>query len=115
MNDREVEGHLDLVAEFARLEAENARLRSLLGLDDRSSDGHATAWSPMLLPEVVSSAPVDSASSKSEKLALLSSLFGTRSDVYATRWENASTGKAGWSPASRGVGRASGRGRTTCP
>ena len=36
------------------------------------------------------------------KLALLRSLFGARSDVYATRWENASTGKAGWSPAARG-------------
>jgi len=102
MNDREAEGRAELVAELARLEMENARLRSLLGLDDRSADGHATAWSPMLLPEVVPSAPVDSSSSKSEKLALLSSLFGARSDVYATRWESASTGKAGWSPASRG-------------
>ena len=102
VSDREAEGHAELVAELARLEAENARLRSLLGLDDRSANGHATAWSPMLLPEVVSSAPVDSSSSKAEKLALFSSLFGARSDVYATRWENASTGKAGWSPAGRG-------------
>lgn len=102
MNDREAEGRSELAAELARLAAENARLRSLLGLDDRSADGHATAWSPMLLPEVVASAPVDSSSSKSEKLVLLRSLFGARSDVYAARWENASTGKAGWSPATRG-------------
>ena len=30
------------------------------------------------------------------------SLFGARTDVFALRWENASSGKAGWSPAVRG-------------
>ena len=34
---------------------------------------------------------------------LLWALFGARSDVYATRWENSSTGKSGWSPAVRGA------------
>jgi hypothetical protein len=29
-------------------------------------------------------------------------LFVGRDDVYATRWENASSGKSGWSPAVRG-------------
>ena len=72
MNDREAEDCAELVAELARLEGENARLRSLLGLDDRSAYGHATARSPMPLPEVVSSAAVDSSSSKSEKLFLAS-------------------------------------------
>jgi hypothetical protein len=33
---------------------------------------------------------------------LLRTLFGARSDVFAIRWENASTSKSGWSPAIRG-------------
>ena len=45
---------------------------------------------------------IDASSPDDAKLALLASLFGARSDVYATRWENTSTGKAGWSPATRG-------------
>src|SRR5580698_4181733 len=102
VENREPEGGSDLEAELARLREENARLRSLLGLDERAADGHLTAWSPMLLPEAVSTAPVDASSPNAVKVALLWSLFGARSDVYATRWENASTGKAGWSPATSG-------------
>ncbi len=101
MNDRETKSRAELEAEVAGLKEENARLRPLLGLDERKTDGHATAWSPMLLPEQVSTAPLDSSSPDLEKLALLASLFGARSDVQATRWENVSTGKAGWSPAPR--------------
>ena len=41
----------DLVAEVELLRAENMRLRGLLGLDDRPSDGHAQAWAPTLLTE----------------------------------------------------------------
>ncbi len=103
MNDRETKSRAELEAEVAGLKEENARLRPLLGLDERKTDGHATAWSPMLLPEEVSTAPLDSSSPDLEKLALLASLFGARSDVQATRWENVSTGKAGWSPATRRV------------
>ena len=33
---------------------------------------------------------------------MLWSLFGARSDVYAQRWESSSTGKSGWSPATKG-------------
>jgi superfamily II DNA or RNA helicase len=91
-----------LVAEVARLREENARLRGLLGLDDRSAEGHGVAWSPSLLADVADRPSVDESSPDSAKLALLTSLFGARSDVYATRWENTSTGKAGWSPARRG-------------
>jgi len=50
----------------------------------------------------VSTPLIDASSPDEAKLALLTTLFGARSDVYATRWENASTGKAGWSPATRG-------------
>jgi len=92
----------DLATELDRLRAENARLRELLGLDQREADGHASTWSPMLLPDLPSSPSIDNTAPNAAKLALYASLFGTRSDVYATRWENASTGKAGWSPATKG-------------
>jgi superfamily II DNA or RNA helicase len=97
-----VDGGGDLAAEVARLREENARLRGLLGLDERAGDAHTVSWSPTLLAEAVSTPLVDASSPGDAKLALLWSLFGARSDVYATRWENASTGKAGWSPATRG-------------
>ena len=35
-------------------------------------------------------------------MALFGALFAARTDVYAIRWENARTGKAGWLPAVRG-------------
>jgi hypothetical protein len=44
---------------------------------------------------------IDAQSSNTAKLELFRSLFGARADVYAVRWENASTGKSGWSPATR--------------
>ena len=37
-----------------------------------------------------------------EKLALFRALFRGREDVYARRWDNARTGKSGWSPAVKG-------------
>ena len=88
--------------EVDQLRAENARLRSLLGLDQRQADGHASTWSPMLLPDVRTSPSIDNAAPSAAKLALFASLFGARSDVYATRWENTTTGKSGWSPTTKG-------------
>jgi hypothetical protein len=38
----------DLLAEIEALRAENARLRGLLGLDDRAANDHVAAWSPTL-------------------------------------------------------------------
>ena len=35
-------------------------------------------------------------------MALFGAMFAARTDVYAVRWENARTGKAGWLPAVRG-------------
>jgi hypothetical protein len=92
----------DLVREVAAQREENARLRGLLGLDARAGGGHEVAWAPTLLVEPSRSATIDATASQPEKLALLRSLFGARSDVYAVRWENPSSGKAGWSPATRG-------------
>jgi hypothetical protein len=79
----------DLVAELARLRVENARLRGLLG------PGRAQRRRSY-------SGVVDESSPDGAKVALPMSLFGARADVYATRWENTSTGKAGWSPTRRG-------------
>ncbi len=95
-------GGEDVRDELTRLREENARLRSLLGLDDRDAGGHTATWSPLLIPETARTDSVDRDSSNESKLALLTSLFGARSDVYATRWENESTGKSGWSPATKG-------------
>lgn len=103
MNDGgEVVDRDHLAVEVARLREENLRLRTLLGLDQRPPGGHETAWSPSLLTEQAPLPTVNAASSNDEKLALLWALFGTRSDVYALRWENTSSGKSGWSPATRG-------------
>jgi hypothetical protein len=101
VDEREPDGRDNLAAELARLREENARLRGLLGLDERASGGHTVTWSPTLLSEGAPIEHVDASSPDDAKLTLLRSLFGARSDVYATRWENASRGKAGWSPATR--------------
>lgn len=36
------------------------------------------------------------------KVDFFAALFAARTDIYATRWENVRTGKAGWLPAVRG-------------
>jgi hypothetical protein len=47
------------------------------------------------------SAPVTTASSSADKIALFQSLFRGREDVFPRRWENSSTGKAGYAPVCR--------------
>lgn len=91
-----------LQREVEALRVENARLRGLLGLDDRPREGHAEAWAPTLLTEPATQPVVDNSSPREDKLGWFRSLFGARSDVYAHRWESASSGKAGWSPATKG-------------
>lgn len=95
------DSHGELLAEVEELRAENDRLRRLLGLDERRDDGHAHAWTPTLLTEMTDRPSVDASSSDADKLALLWSLFGARADVYARRWESTSSGKSGWSPATK--------------
>jgi hypothetical protein len=87
-------------AEVVALRAENARLRGLLGLDERSADA-GDIWTPTLFGREVRQrlSEVDRHSPRSAKLALFRQLFGGREDVFALRWENGRTGKAGWGPA----------------
>ncbi len=101
--DGDLAARLDeAIADAALLREENARLRGLLGLDTRRDDGHRHGWAPTLFSLPTESAPIDGTASTDEKLALLRTLFGARSDVFAIRWENASSSKSGWSPAVRG-------------
>ena len=97
-----MDGDPAILAEVAELREENARLRSLLGLETRQDDGHRHGWTPTLFSQPTEAALIDGAASVEEKLTLVRTLFGARSEVFAIRWENASTSKSGWSPAVRG-------------
>ena len=92
-------GYEELARRVDELEGENARLR---GLDDRVRGGHESAWTPTLLSPPSDILQVDATASEADKLTLLRSLFGARTDVHAIRWENVSTGRARWSPATWG-------------
>ncbi len=46
-------------------------------------------------------APAPGRLSPDEKVALFLRLFGARADVFARRWKNVSTGRAGYAPACR--------------
>ena len=88
--------------ELETLRAENERLRSLLGLDERRRSEPVTAWEPTLLPPddgQTNLLAVDQRSPREAKLALFRTLFAGRDDVYAQRWEHRGTGRSGWSPA----------------
>ena len=89
------------LSEVEELRAENARLRSLLGLDQPSRRKEVEPWEPSLLPQPVERAvprDVDQSSSAESKVALFRFLFAGREDVHAVRWESTRTGKSGWSP-----------------
>jgi hypothetical protein len=79
-------------AELAALRAENARLRGLLGLDDRRSRPATSAWRPTLFPakdEIPQGVTgVGNGSALEEKVALYQSLFVGRDDVFELAWSN---------------------------
>ena len=64
----------------------------------------APTWEPTLFSEPAEAAgrKVNRRSPPEEKVALFRALFRGRDDVYALRWENARTGRSGWSPAVKG-------------
>ncbi len=92
----------DLLRELNEVRAENARLRELLGFDSRRAESHAQSWEPALFQDAPALPRVDGRSSTDEKLELFQRLFAGRTDVFALRWQNETTGRSGWSPAVRG-------------
>ena len=78
-----------LERELAALRAENARLARLLGLR-----GQDTAPAPEQLA-VPAPRLVTNGSPNPDKLALYTDRFRARTDVYAQRYENRWTGRAG--------------------
>ena len=86
-------------SQVAHLRSENARLLRLLDL----TPAQARPPGPVQAG-IFDAAPgsVHLGSSPSMKIAFFAALFGARTDVYAVRWENRRSGKAGWMPAVRG-------------
>jgi hypothetical protein len=82
-----------------QLRVENGRLTGLLRLTP-----HETAAPGPSQTGIFDRAPgmVDLRSSPEAKVALFRQIFLARTEVYARRWENERTGKAGWMPAVRG-------------
>jgi hypothetical protein len=98
------ESALQLARRIAELKAENRRLRELLGIDAQGPRVGIPVWKPTLFTEspTVTSEVVTRKSPPEVKVALFRALFRGRDDVHAARWENASTGRSGWSPVVRG-------------
>jgi hypothetical protein len=85
--------------EVARLHAENARLLRLLELSWRESRPPGPVQTGIFDAQP---GPVHAGSPAAAKVAFFATLFGARRDVYALRWENARSGRSGWTPAVRG-------------
>ncbi|MEO6822148.1 MAG: DEAD/DEAH box helicase family protein [Candidatus Nanopelagicales bacterium] len=88
-----------LCVEVHRLQAEVARLSALL----RLAPAEAGPPGPVQTSGVGAGGSVVTAgSSPAAKVALYKSLFASRLDVYAVRWLNQRTSRAGWMPAVAG-------------
>jgi superfamily II DNA or RNA helicase len=88
-----------LRAQVVRLRAENARLLRLLEISPQQAGPPGPAQTGIF---DTSPGSVYAASPPAQKVAFFAALFAARTDVYAMRWENARSGKAGWMPAIRG-------------
>jgi hypothetical protein len=95
------EGRLppEVAAEVARLRAENARLLRLLELTGEQAGLPRPAQAGFF---EAPPGPVHHGSPPQQKVAFFGPLFAARTDVYAVRYDNRRTGKAGWMPATRG-------------
>lgn len=83
----------------ARLRTSNARLLRLLELTPTQAAKPGPAQAGLFAAHP---GPVDQRSAPETKLEFFAALFAACTDIYATRWENTRTGKAGWLPAVRG-------------
>jgi superfamily II DNA or RNA helicase len=90
---------VDLRGQVDRLRSENARLLRLLAL----TPAQARPPGP-IQTGLFDAAPgsVHAGSPAQTKVGFFAALFGARTDVYAVRWENRRSGRAGWMPAVRG-------------
>ncbi|HEX3785694.1 MAG TPA: DEAD/DEAH box helicase family protein [Pseudonocardiaceae bacterium] len=88
-----------LRAVTAQLRAENARLLRLLELTPKQAVPPGPVQTGFF---EAPPGPVDRRSAPEVKVDFFAALFAARTDIYATRWENVRTGKAGWLPAVRG-------------
>jgi superfamily II DNA or RNA helicase len=95
--DRAIPAHVD--RELAELRAENARLRRLLKLTRAEAAPPGPAQTGFF---DAPPGPVHAGSPPEAKVALFGALFAARTDIYAVRWENTRSGRAGWLPAVRG-------------
>ena len=89
----------EVAGELRSLRAENARLLRLLKLTRREAAPPGPAQAGFF---EVPPGTVHAGSPPEVKVALFGALFAARTDIYATRWENARTGQKGWLPAVRG-------------
>src|SRR3954469_25589973 len=84
--------------EVRRLRAENDRLLRLLELNP----GEARPPGPVQTAVFdAAPGPLYVVSPAAAKVAFFATLFTARPDVYALRWENARSGRSGWTPAVR--------------
>src|SRR2546430_12718411 len=88
-----------LRAQVASLRAENTRLLRLLKLTPQQAAPPGPVQTGFF---EAPPGPVHVGSPPEMKVAFFAALFAARTDVYATRWENPRSGKAGRLPAGRG-------------
>jgi superfamily II DNA or RNA helicase len=92
--------------ELDRLRNENQQLRGRLGLlwPDAVAEPQSPETTPTLFPvsEPEALPEVDARSPLADKVALVRRLFRGQDEVYAVRWTNPRTGKAGYAPAVAG-------------
>lgn len=93
---------------LADLRRENARLLKLLKMTEQEARPPKSTQTALFER---APGPVDAGSPPAAKVAFFAALFGARTDVYAVRWENARTGRAGWTPAVVGGWRKGSRAR----
>jgi hypothetical protein len=86
-----VEELAELRALTTQLRTENARLLRLLELTPKQAEQPGPVQTGFFEADP---GPVDRRATPEVKVDVFAALFAARTDIYATRWENARTGKA---------------------